>query len=344
MGPHKVVLFSTRAYDTQWFNAMNKENKVEIKYLESRLSQETVALAAGYSTVCCFVNDDLSKNILKQLKATGTKIIAMRCAGFNKVDLDACDELGLTVVRVPAYSPESVAEHAAAILQTLNRKIHKAYNRTRDGNFNLEGLCGMALYGKTVGVVGTGKIGLCAINIFKGYGMKILAHDIFETQIARDMGANYTDLKTLASQADVISLHCPLTPENKYLVGDDLFKVLKPGCLIVNTSRGGLVDTKAALKALKTGVLGGLAMDVYEEEEPLFFDDHSNEVIKDDTFRQLASASNVIVTGHQAFLTNEALEQIAIVTIDNVVTVMDGKKCQNEVVSENATGKQVIRQ
>eukprot|EP01066_Platyproteum_vivax_P009728 Platyproteum_vivax@DN4303_c0_g1_i1.p1 len=327
----KATMFSTRSYDREWFDKMNTKKSVQITYQDCRLTKDTVVLAEGSCCVICFVNDELDRSILEMLHKIKVRCIALRCAGFNKVDLDAANELKMTVVRVPAYSPESVAEHAIALMQTLNRRIHKAYARTRDGNFALEGLVGQCLHGKTVGVVGTGKIGLCAMAILKGYGVKILAYDIFLSDVAKQMGAEYVTLEELVARSDFITLHCPLTPENYHLFGKEAFAKMKPGCTLVNTSRGALVSAAAALDALKAGILTGLAMDVYEEEDKLFFDDHSNEVITDDLYRQLSACYNVIFTGHQAFLTREALEQIASVTFANLSSYFSGKQSGNEV-------------
>eukprot|EP00916_Digyalum_oweni_P007550 GHVL01012759.1.p1 GENE.GHVL01012759.1~~GHVL01012759.1.p1 ORF type:complete len:369 (-),score=53.31 GHVL01012759.1:96-1202(-) len=329
----KAVMFSARSFDREWFNKIIKQtnDNLEITYLETRLCENTVLLAKGFSVVICFVNDDLDKKILTELHKNGTTMVALRCAGFNKVCLDTAKSLNFTVSRVPSYSPEAVAEHAVALLQTLNRKIHKAYNRTREANFSLDGLCGFTLYGKTVGIIGTGRIGRCAINIFLGYGAKIIAYDVFQSDEVKAQGVQYVELQELVSRSDVISIHCPMTPENYHLMGVEAFEWMKPGCILVNTSRGGLVDCRAALNALEKRVLGGLASDVYEEESELFFDDHSNEIIGDDLFRQLSSCYNVIFTGHQAFLTHEALEEIATVTLNNIQSFKDGKRSGNEV-------------
>ncbi|HBC82503.1 MAG TPA: D-lactate dehydrogenase, partial [Escherichia sp.] len=273
-----------------------------------------------------------SRPVLEELKKHGVKFIALRCAGFNNVDLDAAKELGLRVVRVPAYSPEAVAEHAVGMMMTLNRRIHRAYQRTRDANFSLEGLTGFTMYGKTAGVIGTGKIGIAALRILKGFGMRLLASDPYPSAAALELGVEYVDLPTLFANADVITLHCPLTPENYHLLNHDSFAQMKDGVMIINTSRGGLVDSQAAIEALKTQKIGALGMDVYENERDLFFEDKSNDVIQDDVFRRLSACHNVLFTGHQAFLTAEALISISQTTLENLRQLESGDPCPNELV------------
>ncbi|TEW53953.1 2-hydroxyacid dehydrogenase [Psychromonas sp. RZ22] len=326
----KVAMFSSRSYDIQHFEPLASD-AISINFFDTQLNQQTATLATGYDAVCAFVNDDLSAPVLTLLNEIGIKYIAMRCAGFNNIDLDCANDLGITIVRVPAYSPEAVAEHAIALLMTINRRTHKAYQRTRDANFSLEGLVGFNLHGKTVGIIGTGKIGVATMAIFKGFGCKILASDPYPSEHAKALGAEYVSLETLFANSDVISLHCPLTNENKHLLNKNTFALMKNGVTIINTSRGGLLNAHDAIEALKSGRIGGLGLDVYEEEEQLFFGDHSSEIITDDIFRRLSACHNVIFTGHQAFLTREALNSIAQTTLDNLSQLSAGEKCINQV-------------
>jgi D-lactate dehydrogenase len=326
----KVAMFSSRSYDIQHFEPLIS-SPISINFFDTQLNTHTAALAAGYDAVCAFVNDDLSEPVLKQLHSLGIKYIAMRCAGFNNIDLFCAKQLGMIIVRVPAYSPEAVAEHAIALLMTLNRRTHKAYQRTRDANFSLQGLVGYNLHGKTVGIIGTGKIGVATMAIFKGFGCKILASDPYPSEHAKALGAEYVSLEELFRNSDVISLHCPLTSENKHLLDKNTFAIMKDGVTIINTSRGGLLNANDAIEALKSGRIGGLGLDVYEEEEHLFFHDHSSEIITDDTFRRLSACHNVIFTGHQAFLTKEALTSIAQTTLDNLLQLKDNQECVNQV-------------
>ena len=268
-----------------------------------------------------------------ELVALGVEILALRCAGFNNVDLDAAKELGIKVVRVPAYSPEAVAEHAVGMMMCLNRRIHRAYQRTRDANFSLEGLIGFNMHNRTAGVIGTGKIGVATMRILKGFGMKLLAYDPYPSEQALELGAEYVDLKTLYAQSDVITLHCPLTPENHHLLNTDAFAAMKDGVMIINTSRGGLIDSSAAIDALKQQKIGALGMDVYENERDLFFEDKSNDVIQDDIFRRLSACHNVLFTGHQAFLTEEALTSISETTLQNVSQLDRGEPCPNQLTA-----------
>ncbi|TEW52684.1 2-hydroxyacid dehydrogenase [Psychromonas algicola] len=326
----KVAMFSSRSYDIQHFEPLISA-PMSINFFDTQLNSQTAALAAGYDAVCAFVNDDLSAPVLTQLHELGIKYIAMRCAGFNNIDLFCAKALGITIVRVPAYSPEAVAEHAIALLMTLNRRTHKAYQRTRDANFSLEGLVGFNLHGKTVGIIGTGKIGIATMAIFKGFGCKILASDPYPSEHAISLGAEYVSLETLFANSDVISLHCPLMDDNKHLLNKDTFALMKDGVTIINTSRGGLLNANDAIDALKSGRIGGLGLDVYEEEEYLFFNDHSSEIITDDTFRRLSACHNVIFTGHQAFLTKEALTSIAETTLNNLTELENSNTSVNQV-------------
>lgn len=327
----KISLFSAKRYDREYFNKRNQNLTIALDFFDTALDAKTAALAKGSDAVCAFVNDDLGKETLEQLNELGIQLVLMRCAGFNNVDLDAAQKLGITIARVPAYSPEAVAEHAIALVMTLNRRIHKAYQRTRDANFSLEGLTGFNMFGKTAGVIGTGKIGLAALKIFKGFGCELLAYDPYLNPEAEAIGVKYVPLPELFSSSNIISLHCPLLPENKYMIGRSAFSQMQKGTVLVNTSRGELVDSQACIGALKDGTLAGLALDVYDHEKELFFEDLSAEVIKDDVFRRLSACHNVIFTGHQAFLTAEALINIADTTLSNALLYSEGKPSGNEV-------------
>ncbi|ALB70587.1 2-hydroxyacid dehydrogenase [Cronobacter muytjensii] len=328
----KLAVYSTKQYDKKYLQHVNQEYGFDLEFYDFLLTERTAKTAIQCDGVCIFVNDDGSRPVLEELKKHGVKFIALRCAGFNNVDLDAAKELGLKVVRVPAYSPEAVAEHAVGMMMCLNRRIHRAYQRTRDANFNLEGLTGFTMYGKTAGVIGTGKIGVAALRILKGFGMRLLAFDPYPSAAALELGVEYVDLKTLFSQSDVITLHCPLTPENYHLLNQNAFEQMKDGVMIINTSRGGLVDSQAAIEALKSQKIGALGMDVYENERDLFFEDKSNDVIQDDVFRRLSACHNVLFTGHQAFLTEEALISISETTLENLRQLERGETCPNELV------------
>jgi len=328
----KLAVYSTKQYDKKYLQQVNESYQYDLEFFDFLLTEKTAKTAHDCDGVCIFVNDDGSRPVLEELKKHGVKFIALRCAGFNNVDLDAAKELGLRVVRVPAYSPEAVAEHAVGMMMTLNRRIHRAYQRTRDANFSLEGLTGFTMYGKTAGVIGTGKIGIAALRILKGFGMRLLASDPYPSAAALELGVEYVDLPTLFANADVITLHCPLTPENYHLLNHDSFALMKDGVMIINTSRGGLVDSQAAIEALKTQKIGALGMDVYENERDLFFEDKSNDVIQDDVFRRLSACHNVLFTGHQAFLTAEALISISQTTLENLRQLESGDPCPNELV------------
>lgn len=329
----KLAIYSTKQYDRKYLELVNKEFGFELEFFDFLLSPKTAKVAQGCEAVCIFVNDDASREVLTELAALGVKIIALRCAGFNNVDLDAAKELGLEVVRVPAYSPEAVAEHAVGLMMSLNRRIHRAYQRTRDANFSLEGLIGFNMHNRTAGVIGTGKIGVATMRILKGFGMKLLAYDPYPNPQALELGAEYVDLKTLYEKSDVITLHCPLTPENHHLLDASAFSQMKNGVMIINTSRGGLIDSDAAIEALKQQKIGSLGMDVYENERDLFFEDKSNDVIQDDVFRRLSACHNVLFTGHQAFLTEEALTSISETTLNNIRTLANGEHCENRITA-----------
>ncbi|ESA36533.1 lactate dehydrogenase-like oxidoreductase [Leptolyngbya sp. Heron Island J] len=327
----KTAFFSTKRYDEQSFEKVNADYHHELTFFEPRLMLETATLASGFPAVCTFINDDLSAGTLRAIAAAGTQLIALRCAGFNNVDLNIAQELGIKVVRVPAYSPYAVAEHAVGLIMALNRKLYRAYNRVRDDNFSLEGLIGFDLYGKTVGVVGTGKIGQCFAQIMKGFGCKILAYDIRPNPVCLEIGVNYVELPELLKQSDIISLHCPLLPSTHHLINADSLQHFKPGAMLINTSRGGLINTKAVIHAIKSGQVGYFGIDVYEHEDSLFFEDLSDTVIQDDTFQLLQSFSNVVITAHQAFFTKEALQNIAETTLSNISDIDAGRECSNEI-------------
>lgn len=316
----KVAFFDAKSYDKPGFDQYAKGEGVRIKYFETRLNEDTVSLAKGYDCVCVFVNDVVNAEVVNELHKLGVKMIALRCAGYNNVDLRAC-EGKLKVYRVPAYSPYAVAEHAMALLLGVNRKIHKAFNRTREFNFSLVGLSGFDLYGKTVGIIGTGKIGRIFADICRGFGMNILAYDKFPNPAS---GLKYVDLPELFAKSDVISLHCPLTEETHYMINDDAIEQMKKGVVIINTSRGALIDTEALINGIKVEIVGAACLDVYEEEGEVFYEDFSSTVIQDDRLVRLIAMPNVIVTSHQAFLTKEALDNIAKTTISNIASFFAG--------------------
>ena len=324
----KVAVFSAKEYDIESFTNVGKRYPdIEYKFYDVPLTVDTAALASGCSAVCVFVNDNVNKAVVNALYLIGVKLIALRCAGFNNVDLEACKGK-LTVVRVPAYSPYAVAEHAMALLLTSVRRIHKAYNRTRDYNFALKGLTGFDFHGKTVGVVGTGKIGKIFANICKGFGMEILGYDKFP---ASDFAGEYVDLNTLLAKSDIISLHCPLLPDTFHMINKETLEKTKKGVTIVNTSRGSLIDAEALLQSIKDRHVGAVCLDVYEEESNLFFNDNSGHILNDDILARLISMPNVIVTSHQAFLTQEALENIADTTSKNIYEFISQGVTNNEV-------------
>ncbi|EJF11677.1 2-hydroxyacid dehydrogenase [Pontibacter sp. BAB1700] len=326
-----VLFFSSKVYDSTFFNAANKSHQHKLSYLEVPLNKNTAVLANGYGAVCIFVNDTANAEVLRLLAEQGVKLIALRCAGFNNVDLGAAAELGMKVVRVPAYSPYSVAEHTLALILTLNRKTHRAYNRVKEGNFALNGLMGFDLNGKTVGLIGLGKIGLVTAKILKGFGCRVLGYDIEKRGEFDEIGIEFTDLSSLYANSDIISLHCPLTPQTHHIINKETIAQMKPGVMLINTSRGALVDTKAVIAALKSGQIKYLGIDVYEEEADLFFEDLSDRVIQDDVFMRLLSFNNVLITGHQAFFTSNALESIAGITLQNIADFEQGRQLENEV-------------
>lgn len=339
----KLAVFSSKPYDKRYLDAAVKAKNssassskaIELVHFDFSLTADTVSLVPNPTeAVCVFVNDHLpAASIATLARDKGLKLILLRCAGFNNVDLEAAAEHGVEVANVPSYSPEAVAEFAVALLQTLNRKTHRAYNRVREGNFALDGLLGMTLHGKTVGVMGTGRIGLAMAKIMKGFGCRVIAYDPFENDEMRHIG-EYKTLDTLLAESDVISLHCPLMEATRHIINTTTLSKIKRGALLINTSRGGLIDTKAVIKSLKSGHLGGVALDVYEGEGSLFYDDHSDEVIHDDVLMRLMTFPNAIITGHQAFFTEEALGEIADTTVSSLVEFGNGGKCANSLLAK----------
>jgi len=330
----KVAVFSTEPYDREFLDAANTSAQAnhELVYFETLLEPKTASLAKGCPVVCVFVNDDVKSETLEILANQGTKLIALRCTGFNNVDLAKAAELGMKVVRVTVYSPYSVAEFVVGMIQLLNRKLHKAYNRVRDDNFSLNGLMGFDLYGSTVGIIGTGKIGRILGEIMHGFGCHLLGYDLYPNSQFEAIGdARYVDLPELLAKSDIISLHCPLTPENYHLINADTIAQMKPGMMLINTSRGKLIDTKAAIEGIKSGQIGSLGIDVYEQEENLFFRDLSDTIIKDDTIQLLQSFPNVLITSHQGFFTHNAISQIANTTIKSISDFEQGNPLKDEV-------------
>jgi D-lactate dehydrogenase len=332
----QVAVFSTKPYDRRFLDAANAAGggQHRLVYLEARLSPETVVLARGAGAVCVFVNDQADAAVLDQLAQAGVKLVALRAAGFNNVDLAAARQLGITVARVPAYSPEAVAEHTVAMILALNRNIHRAYNRVREGNFALDGLLGFDLKGRTVGVVGTGRIGVAVIRIMLGFGCRVLAHDPCPDAAVQALGVSYVTMPELVTAADILTLHCPLTPDTHHMIDAAAVQRMKPGAMLINTSRGAIVDTPAVIAGLKAGHIGQLGLDVYEEEADLFFEDLSGQVLQDDVFARLLTFPNVLVTAHQAFFTAEALTAIAETTIANITAFGDTGRAVHEVSTE----------
>lgn len=330
----RVAIFSTKAYDRHFLDAANEGAGHKLNYFEARLSPETCNLVAGCDAVCAFVNDVVDSEVLRLLASYGVKLVALRSAGFNNVDLDVARQLGITVGRVPAYSPHAVAEHTLALILALNRKTHRAYNRVREGNFSLEGLLGFDLAGKTAGVVGTGKIGEVVSKILLGFGCRVIASDVQENPVCTGMGVTYVPMEELLSASDIVTLHCPLTPTTRHLIDDRALPSMKKGVMLINTSRGAIIDTQAVLRGLKSGVIGSLGLDVYEEEADLFFEDLSGRFIDDDVFARLLTFPNVLITGHQAFFTQEALTKIAETTIANISSFERTGLAEHEVSVE----------
>ncbi len=329
----KVTVFSSKPYDERFFREENGAHGHNLVFIENRLKPETAALAHGSDAVCAFVNDVLNAPTLERLVELGIRRIALRCAGFNNVDLAAAKARGFEIARVPAYSPHAVAEHTVALLLCLNRHIHKAYNRVRDGNFSIDGLMGRDIHGMTIGVIGTGTIGGIFARIMTGFGCEVLAYDVREDPACTAVGVRYVPLAEIFSESDAISLHCPLTQETHHLINSDTLSQMRDEVFLVNTSRGGLIDAEAAIAAIKSGKVGGLALDVYEEESELFFEDLSFGIIQDDVFMRLTTFPNVLVTGHQAFFTREAMRNIARTTLSNLSDFESGRACPHLVKS-----------
>jgi len=331
-----VAVFSTKPYDRRFLDAANAAagGKHRLTYLEARLSPGTAVLARGADAVCAFVNDRADAATLEAFAEMGVRLLALRSAGFNNVDLPAARRLGVTVARVPAYSPEAVAEHTVAMILALNRNIHRAYNRVREGNFALDGLLGFGLKGRTVGVVGTGRIGLAVARIMLGFGCRVIAQDPYPDAAVTALGITYTSVPELLAESDIVTLHCPLTPETHHLIDADAVRRMRRGAMLINTSRGAIVDTRAVIAGLKSGAIGHLGLDVYEEEADLFFQDLSGKVIQDDVFARLLTFPNVLVTAHQAFFTTEALTAIAETTLANITAFEETGRALHEVSTE----------
>jgi D-lactate dehydrogenase len=327
----KIAVFSTKPYDREYLDKFNRDNKHELIYFEAPLNIDTTNLAIGFEGVCIFVNDKIDKKTIDKLSEIGIKLIDLRCAGFNNVDIEAAAKQKIKVMRVPAYSPQAVAEHAVALILTLNRKTHKAYNRVRESNFSLENLTGFNLYGKTVGVIGTGKIGAAFCQIMLGFGCKVIAYDVKESEKLIAKGVEYQTLDEIFKNSDVLSLHCPLNVNTKHLFDRTAFSKIKKGAMLINTSRGALIKTSHAIEALKNEQLGYLGIDVYEQEENLFFKDLSESIIQDDLIERLMAFHNVLITPHQGFFTNEALDQIALTTLKNFTDFENRLPLENEV-------------
>ncbi len=327
----RVAVFSTHSFDRQFLDQANAGRGHDLHYFDTRLTTATCALASGFPVVCAFVNDQLNAEVLALLALGGTRLIALRSAGFNHVDLDKARALGFTVARVPAYSPHAVAEHTIALILVLDRKIHRAYSRVREGNFALDGLLGFDLRGRTAGIVGTGRIGSAVARILVGFGCRVLAYDVVPSQECRAMGVEYVSLDDIWKQSDIVTLHTPLTPETRHMVDARSIALMRPGVMIINTGRGALVDTPAVVAGLKSGHIGHLGLDVYEEEEALFFEDLSSHVIQDDVFARLLTFPNVVITAHQAFFTREALGAIAEATLENISAFDEGRRSGNEL-------------
>ncbi|TVZ40106.1 D-lactate dehydrogenase [Alteromonadaceae bacterium 2753L.S.0a.02] len=321
----KVAVFSSKPYDIEHLNKANKDRELDFTFFEPQLTQQTAVLTKGFEIVCCFVNDVIDNSVAQELAENGIKLIAMRCAGFNNVDLDACADHNLPVARVPEYSPNAVAEHAVALILDLNRNIHRAFSRIRENDYSLSGLMGFDLNGKTVAVVGGGRIGQTMIRIMKGFGCRVLCYDPFPSDALKELGAELVPLETVWAESDIISLHCPLVRSTYHIINSNSLSQMKRGVMLINTSRGGLIDTPAIIKALKSGKVGYLGLDVYEEEANLFFEDYSDQVLQDDVFARLTTFKNVVITGHQAFFTHEALQAIAEVTLNNIEHFNNGE-------------------
>ncbi len=327
----KIAFYDSRPYDMLWFDPLLKEADLEPQYIQNRLNLSTVGYAHEAEAICIFVNDICDKDVIDRLADMGIKLILLRCAGYNNVDLKEARKKKMKVYRVPAYSPAAVAEYAVSLLLSINRKIPKAYIRTKNFNFNIDGLIGFDMRGKTAGIIGTGKIGQIAIEILKGFGMNVIAYDAYPNP---DLDVEYVDLPNLYARSDVISLHCPLTPETKYIIDRGAIKRMKKNVIIINTSRGELIETRALIDGINDGIIGGVGLDVYEDEDIYFYEDWSDKIVRDRDLARLITFPNVIVTSHQAFLTSEALYQIASTTIQNIADYINGTDTPNEVVEE----------
>ncbi len=334
----KVAVFSTQSYDREYLDKFVSGYQHKLSFFKVALNEETTNLALGHDAVCVFVNDKVDRPTIEKLSAIGIRVIALRCAGFNNVDLQAAEEKGIKVFRVPAYSPYAVAEHAVALILTLNRKTHKAYNRIRESNFSLDNLTGFDLHGKTVGVIGTGQIGAVFCRIMLGFGCNVLAYDIYESQELKNLGVKYLPFVEIVTTADIISLHCPLTPATRHLINREVLSSMKDGVMLINTSRGALIKTSHAIEALKSKKLGYLGIDVYEQEEKLFFKNLSEHIIEDEQLLRLMSFPNVLITSHQGYFTKEALTQIAVTTLTNLDRFEKGVELENEVKAVQITG------
>jgi len=335
----KVTVFSTKPYDRRFLEAANADRGHQLHFLDMRLSKESAALARGSTVVCAFVNDELGAPILKELSELGIALVALRSAGFNNVNLEAARKFGMRVARVPAYSPHAVAEHTVALILALNRKIHRAYNRVREGNFALDGLLGFDLNGKTAGIVGTGNIGAVLTRILAGFGCRLLGNDIVPNPACEALGMTYVSREEIFARSDILSLHCPLTPDTHHMIRGETLAQLKRGMMLINTSRGAVVESRAAIRGLKEGIIGSLGLDVYEEEADLFFEDLSDRFIRDDVFARLLTFPNVLITGHQAFFTEEALANIAQTTIANITAFAEHGRALHEVSVEKIAHK-----
>jgi D-lactate dehydrogenase len=327
----KVAVFSTKSYDQEYFEKYRNDHNFSFSFFETSLNIDTAGLTAGFDVVCIFVNDRVDKDTIKILSDNGVRLIALRCAGFNNLDLEAAKSHKIKVVRVPAYSPEAVAEHAMALILTLNRKTHKAYNRVREGNFSLKNLIGFNLHGKTIGVIGTGQIGATFCGIIKGFGCKIIAFDISKSEELIQLGVEYLPLEEVFKQSDIISLNCPLNPSTKHMINEKSVALMKEGVMIINTSRGALIDTADVIKGLTDRKIGYLGIDVYEQEENLFFEDLSEHIIQDELILRLNSFPNVLITSHQAYFTKEAMDQITLITLENIRAFEKNLELKNEV-------------
>jgi D-lactate dehydrogenase len=330
----KIAFFSTKPYDRKYFDLANQECGHEITYFETRLTRQTLKLAEGYECACAFVNDQLDASTLIALAAQGTRLIALRCAGFNNVDVSSAKELGISVVRVPAYSPYAVAEHTVGLMLALNRKVYWAHSRVREGNFSLDGLLGFDMRGRTAGIIGAGKIGECVIRILIGFGCKVIAYDKFKNPACEELGVEYVSMEDLLARSDIVSLHCPLFKETYHLINNDSIARMKKGVMIINTSRGALIDSRAAIEGLKSEKIGYLGIDVYEEEGEIFFEDKTFEILTDDVFARLTTFPNVVITGHQAYFTREAVSAIAKTTLENITAYESGDELVNAVKTD----------